>query len=185
MKKVILLNSPPRSGKDYAANFIVSKYPQVKTYKFARILKERTHALYGFSWKPHDFYEAVKDKPNPDFLGLTPRQAYIKVSETYFKVHHGDSIFGLLLAKELDKYEWDIALISDSGFINEAEVLIKKYGRENIILIRITREGYDFSGDSRTYIYLDQDVCNVDIFNDGTNNYLQLIDNIVKDILNG
>lgn len=184
MKKIILLNAPPQSGKDYAASYLIKKYEGVKTDKFARVLKERTHGLYGFAWKPHDYYESVKDIPNGDFYGLTPRQAYINVSETYFKVHHGNSIFGLILSKELDKYDWNINIISDSGFKKEAEVLIEKYGAENIILIRIIREGYNFNGDSRSYIYLDHNICSIDIINNGTDDYLSILDKLIESIIN-
>ena len=75
MKKVILLNGCPGCGKDYAADYITNKFDQAKKDKFARVLKERTHALYGYDWRPHDYYEKVKEIPTEDFFGLTPRQA--------------------------------------------------------------------------------------------------------------
>lgn len=184
MKKVILLNSPAGSGKDYAADYITNKFDQAKKDKFARVLKERTHALYGYAWRPHDYYEAVKEIPTEDFFGLTPRQAYINVSEVYFKPVHGKDIFGKILSKELDKYDWDIIVISDSGFVEEAEVLINKYGSENVILIKVIRPGYSFKGDSRNYIELNPNICNITITNDGTETYLKIIDSIVTDIVN-
>ncbi len=184
MKKVILLNSPAGGGKDYAADYITNKFDQAKKDKFARVLKERTHALYGYTWRPHDYYEAVKEIPTKDFFGLTPRQAYINVSEVYFKPIHGKDIFGKILSKELDKYDWDIIVISDSGFVEEAEVLINKYGSENVILIKVIRPGHSFKGDSRNYIELNPNICNITITNDGTETYLKIIDTIVTDIVN-
>lgn len=183
MKKIILLNSPPSSGKDFTADYIIANFNNAKKDKFARVLKERTHALYGFAWRPHDFYEAVKEIANEDFYGLTPRQAYINVSELYFKPVHGKDIFGKILAQELDKYEWELMAISDSGFVEEAEVLINKYGKENIILIKIEREGYSFKGDSRSYINLGLDICSTVVFNDGTEDYLSIIQDLVNNIV--
>lgn len=182
MKKIVLFNGCPSAGKDYAAKYLASKYSNIKIDKFARVLKERTHALYGYSWRPHDYYELVKDQSNEDFYGLTPRQAYINVSEVYFKTQHGKNIFGQILSKELDKYYWEILIITDSGFKEEAEVLINKYGHENIILVRIHREGYNFNTDSRNFIYLDKNICNIDIINDGTDIYLNTIDNLIQNI---
>lgn len=184
MKKIVLLNSPPSGGKDTAANYLITKYNNVKTDKFARVLKERTHALYGFNNRPHNYYEDVKGIASEDFYGLTPRQAYINVSELYFKPVHGNDIFGKILADELDKYDWEINVISDSGFKEEAEVLIKKYGKENIILIRIIRPGFTFAGDSRNYIDLGPDICNIDITNNTDDSYLLAINVILEQIIN-
>lgn len=187
-KKIILFNGCPSSGKDWASKYLLNKYQDnnkgliFKTDKFARVLKERTHALYGFSWKPHDFYELVKEVPTEDFMGLTPRQAYINVSEIYFKQVHGKDVFGKILAKEIDKYKWDVLFITDSGFIEEAEVLINKYGEENVILVRIYRDGYSFKGDSRNYLDFSNRICSTNITNDGTKNYEKVLDNLLEDL---
>lgn len=183
-KKIILLNGCPGVGKDFGADFIVNNFKGAKKDKFARVLKERTHALYGFPSRGHDYYENVKETPTEDFFGLTPRQAYIAVGEVYFKPTHGKHIFGKVLSKELDKYDWDIIVISDFGFVEEAEVLIEKYGKENIILIRIERDGHSFQGDSRNYIQLDPSICNITITNNGGQEYLDILDCIVKDTIN-
>lgn len=153
-KKIILLNGPPSSGKDTAAKFLVNNIKDCKLDKFARVLKERTHALYGFPQRDFMYYELIKDVPSSDFYGLTPRQAYIKVSENYFKPTHGNRVFGSILCQELDKVSEEIIAISDSGFAEEAEVVIEKYGPGNVLLIKIHREGCTFKEDSRNYIEL-------------------------------
>ena len=153
-KKIILLNAPPGAGKDFAAQFLVKNVKDCRLDKFARVLKERTHALYGFPNRDFMYYEDTKDIASNDFLGLTPRQAYIKVSETYFKPTHGNRVFGELLSKELSNISEEVIAISDSGFYEEAKVLIEKYGTSNVLLIKIHREGCDFSEDSRDYIEL-------------------------------
>ena len=153
-KKIILLNAPPGAGKDFAAQFLVKNVRDCRLDKFARLLKERTHALYGFPDRDFTYYEYSKDIPSTDFLGLTPREAYIRVSETYFKPTHGNRVFGELLSKELNNIPEEVIAISDSGFCEEAEVLIEKYGTNNVLLIKIHREGCDFSEDSRDYIEL-------------------------------
>ncbi len=169
-KKIILFNSPPGAGKDFSALVVLRNFKNAVMDKFARILKERTHALYGFPDRDMYYYEDCKEIPNDDFLGLTPRQAYINVSEVYFKPVHGKRVFGELLAKELDKSDSDIIAISDSGFVEEAEVLIEKYGANNVKLIRIHRDECDFSNDSRSYITLPVDT--IDIVNTGDEFYV-------------
>lgn len=183
MKKIILLNGAPCSGKDFGADFIVNNFKGARKDKFARVLKERTHALYGFPSRGHDYYEDIKDEPSKDFYGLTPRQAYINVSEMYFKPVHGNSIFGDILADELDKYPWEIVVISDSGFVEEAQVLINKYGKENVILIQIERDGSNFNNDSRSYINLGPEICTTLVFNDGTSSYTDILLSIVNSII--
>lgn len=181
-KKILLLNGPPSCGKDFAGKFILENFKEVTLDKFARVLKERTHALYGFPERAWDYYEDSKEIPTEDFFGLTPRQAYILVSETYFKPQHGKDIFGKILAKELDNCFKDLVVISDSGFPEEAQVLIEKYGAENVILVRVHRDGCDFSNDSRNYLYLN--VCNIDIDNRGDETYLKEVEELVNGFIN-
>ena len=186
-KKIILFNGPPSSGKDHSAKYAANNFPGVRVDKFARILKERTHALYGYPKRAWDYYESVKDEPSQDFFGLTPREAYIGVSEKYFKPMHDEKIFGNLLLRSLkygDFPEWNVLAISDSGFVPEAEVLIEEYGAENVFLIRVHREGYNFSGDSRSYIDLGSNIHTIDIFNDGTIHYSVQLQDILNSIIN-
>lgn len=181
-KKIILFNAPPGAGKDHAAQYIVKNYAGACLDKFARVLKERTHALYGFPERSWSYYENCKDEPHNDFMGITPRQAYINVSEKYFKPMHGEKVFGEILARELDKYEWNLLVISDSGFKPEAEVLIDKYGSNNITLVRIHREGHTFDGDSRSYIELPVET--IDMWNLGNIDFTIHLNDIVYGILN-
>lgn len=161
--KILLLNGPPGSGKDHAARVIRDRYfGRVAITKFAKVLKERTHALYGLGTRddfgnligyPHDEYEHVKDEPSADFLGLTPRQAYIAVSETYFKRHHGEPVFGKLLEPELRALDTfnDLIVISDSGFLPEALYLRETFGPHALDLVALERRGSSFERDSRDY----------------------------------
>ncbi len=161
--KIILVNGPPRCGKDTVGGIIVKGRVvgwEARTDKFARIIKERTHALYGLinsdtlCPQPYDYYETCKDRPNTYFLGLSPREAYIEVSE-FMKQTHGHDIWGKLLLEDLLRRDQpDVLVITDSGFQPEVEVLIRQWGAENFTLLRLHREGCDFSNDSRNYVTL-------------------------------
>ena len=55
--------------------------------------------------------------------------------------------------------------ITDSGFGPEALPIIKMFDPENCTLIRVRRDGCDFSGDSRSYV--DLPVKTIDVKNAG------------------
>lgn len=160
---IFFVNGPPRSGKDTVGS-IISQHFGAGVDKFARILKERTHALYGLyddHGQPfaHDAYEVNKDMPLASFHGLTPRQAYIAVSETFFKPVHGERIFGTLLANdwlrsEIGEDEDEIMVITDSGFGEEALEIMERFPTAEVTVLQLQREGCTFRGDSRGYINL-------------------------------
>ena len=163
---IILLNGPPRSGKDTVGEIIRKHFGTTVVDKFARILKERTHALYGLfdnNGKPweHDSFEFSKDSECNSFDGGTPRNAYIAVSEKLLKPLHGENVFGELLASSwLTMFDplhtcnplTGTFVITDCGFEGEIEELIKRFPYAQVSLISIHRKGCDFSNDSRSYI---------------------------------
>lgn len=169
MCPVIFLNGPPYCGKDTLAGHIVQRLSGFKIVKFAAVLKERTHALYGRPDLPHDHFELCKDEPNALFLGLTPRDAYIAVSEKLMKPIHGKAVFGKLLVNTMlaEPVMPRAFVISDSGFAHEAFPVIERFGFENCILARIHAEkrGCTFEKDSRSYITLP--IKTIDVENNG------------------
>ena len=58
--------------------------------------------------------------------------------------------------------------------------MLKLFGNENAILIRLRRDGCTYEGDSRSYIEL-SDVRSVDIMNDGDERFPKMLINIIKD----
>jgi hypothetical protein len=167
--RAIFLNGPPRSGKDTLALHLKRTLPGVQVHKFARVLKLATHRLYGLLGGPMEddaFFEACKDEPRPEFRGLSPRQAYIAVSERYMKPTHGEDVFGRMLVENLGRTGRALFVISDSGFAAEALPVVREIGARNCLLLRIhaDRRGCDFHGDSRSHITLPE-VRTVDLDN--------------------
>jgi hypothetical protein len=166
--KIILINGPARSGKDSLAQAFSRFTHEIgmksEITKFAQPLKEKAHALFGFPNAPHDFFENCKDVPQEYLFGKTWREIYIAVSEKLFKPLFGADIFGKLLCQEVDllqkiaredlEPEADFFLVSDSGFTAEARAVVDHFGADNILLVRLARDGYTFAGDSRGYIEL-------------------------------
>ena len=83
-------------------------------------------------------------------INLSIRMAMIYISELVMKPRFGENYFGVARAKSI--VEGEIAVDSSCGFIEELPPLIERLGQENILLIRVHREGATFEGDSRSYI---------------------------------
>ena len=160
--RLILLNGPPRSGKDTAATAIIGAnipyFGRQAPVRFgmAQHLKEATHALYGHPDRRFDYYEETKDIPNADFFGLTPRQAYIAVSEKLMKPLHGEDVFGRIYVRRIKTLFATCIIAPDAGFAAEWNPVIAEYGAENLLLIQVyaDKRGKTFKGDSRSYIHL-------------------------------
>lgn len=173
MTKIVLLNAPPGAGKDTAAAYVQGQVANAEIVKFAAPLKATAIALYcnGDSQKFYAFDTDQKKKVTPDkqFLGKTCRQVQIDISEEYMKPMHGEQVFGKFLANVINQKEasgTEVFLVSDSGFRPEAEVLVEEFGPQNVLLVRVHREGFTYDGDSRSYIDLaDLDVKCIDFEN--------------------
>ena len=158
---VILLNGPPRCGKDTAGEYLQSITPRSCVIKFAGALKRSVHADFGLpSHLQEDHFEPCKDAPHPAFFGMTPRQAYIQKSELRQKPFLGEDIYGRVALRRLWRvYQAGtrVFFFTDSGFAHEAVPIMGVVGNENALLLRIHAEqrGCDFKNDSRSYINLD------------------------------
>jgi hypothetical protein len=93
VKNVILFNGPPRSGKDTYANELLKYISNAQIFHLAGVLKNVTHNAYGLFDVGYDYFEENKDLPNDIFLGKTPRECYIHMSENYLKPLHGTDFF--------------------------------------------------------------------------------------------
>lgn len=191
--KIILLNGPPHCGKDTIGNQLWKLTNQSSVVKFATPLKTvATHLYCNGDRDLFDKMDAPEQKGKPDelFFGKSCRQVQIDISESYAKPMHGPRVFGKILASTIKQRmateQTRTFFVTDSGFLPEAEELVDQFGRDNVILIRIHRDGKTFDGDSRSYINLDLigvtslDVNNVEGEAERTVTY---INNILKPFL--
>lgn len=173
--KVLLVNGPPRSGKDTIATLLKNSNPSfVHLEKFARPMKQIIPIMYSIPlkiWQEHLDTPENKDIPCSELMGKTPRQVQIHLSEAYFKGLHNTSVFGELLIKRLLMLHMsflECAVVSDCGFKAEALRIVEQFGADNVQLWRVIRDGCTFKTDSRSYISLeDHGVREYDITNNG------------------
>jgi len=112
------------------------------------------------------YYESVKDTETTPF-GVTYRQFQIDISEKFLKPLYGQDIFGRLLKTRCLAVEPNIDpifIVSDCGFQIEVDTLKE----HNVLLVRMVREGCDFSKDSREYVQHHPHWLHMNIANDGS-----------------
>lgn len=154
-KKIILLNGPPRCGKDSIANFMNRDYVSFNGFvqrpgkmKFADPIKQSLRALFSLTDEEFELFDnQYKDTPLERLSYKTWRQWCIAFSEDFAKKNGGIDIFGKILRNKIEKSNLNIFLISDSGFVEEAQCLKGL----DVSLVRISRPGHNFDNDSRSY----------------------------------
>nr|WP_250807968.1 hypothetical protein [Neorhizobium tomejilense] len=166
-KIAILLNGPKYCGKDTAASAILEAFGNASAlFRFTVPVKEETHRRYGLD-VAYDHYEDqnIKDAPLPEFGGLSPRQAYIKVGDE-LRAEHGPHIVTAMLCEKIRNSDVPIVVNPDCGGDGEAEGIVDELGHDRVIVFRIHKEGHDYAGDSRNWVTSDKvrkiDITNVD-----------------------
>ena len=156
--KIILLNGPPGCGKDTLAELFVCDFIAAPA-SFKERLIAITLTIYGVSRPLWDaWYAEDKEYPRPSLDGKSCREALIFVSEEVIKPKFGEDYFGKVAAqKALDNLRdgYKYTIFSDSGFPEEAKPLCDLVGPENVMVVRMEREGTDFNNDSRRYLWAD------------------------------
>jgi len=163
-KIAILFNGPPRAGKDTAVNALVDTIVEdFEIIKFTGPVKDLTHRNHGLECA-QDAYEINKDTPLPEFGGKTPRQAYIDTSTNLKKVS-GINAVAKLFVEAIHASKASVILNPDVGDDMEALAVANSLGRENVLVLRIHKDGHDFSNDCRTWVQSDE-LTIIDIVNE-------------------
>lgn len=148
---IVIFNGPPASGKDEAADLFKEVFG-FKALSFKYQLFKETMNHYGVNkeWFMEGYNDRdIKEREEFALDNLSRRQAMIHVSENVIKPVHGKDYFGQRVAEEIQ--EGVNYAIADGGFIEELEPVIEKVGTENVVIVQLTREGHDYSTDSRRY----------------------------------
>jgi hypothetical protein len=182
-KRIIFLNGPAGSGKDSIGDQLRKDLGENRAFitKFARPLKQAVRDFLSLSDAEYNFYfetQEGKATRSERFNNKTPREALITFSEKFAKEFGGKGIFGKKLAELLEEQKdacldyWETLIITDSGFKEEAEVLIERMTKLyhptiRFLLVNVNRNGCTFDGDSRGFISL-YNVPSLVLHNNGT-----------------
>lgn len=160
LKYGLILNGPPGCGKDtIAAKFVETlrfRKLQFKDFLYAETARHFEVDLDKFIHFASD--RSLKDSKSLAGLGgRTPREALIHISEDILKPRFGSDFIGKCEVARLESMPWDSNLplyvvYPDGGFADEVNAVDSFY--DVVIVCRLHRSGYDFSGDSRSYLYL-------------------------------
>jgi hypothetical protein len=148
---IVIFNGPPGSGKDEAASLFKEVFGFGNlSFKYQLFKETINHFEVDKAWFMEGYDDReVKEKKEFALKEMSRREAMIHVSEDIVKPKNGKDYFGRMVAEEIE--DGKSYAIADGGFIEELEPIIEKLGEENIVLVQITREGHDFSTDSRRY----------------------------------
>ena len=155
--KIVLLNGAPSSGKDTLANYLRNS-DEFLHWKYANKVRENAQLFYPqINW----WDDCIKDTHLDALKGRTPRQILIKIG-LMARTEIDVNIWVDALANEIEEYQAGLGIdntfvISDCGFQNEVDVMVDRFGIENVLLVRIYREGYTFENDSRNYVTIQGD----------------------------
>lgn len=162
---VTILNGPPGSGKDTLADMLIEEakaggVKNVHHLRFKDVLYQETaeHFDVPIGYLIEVASDTIqKEKPLSVLQGKTPREALIHVSENIIKPLHGDDYFGRKTKEKMlslvsgDEFEINYFVISDSGFYEELYALCGPH-IDDLIFVKIHRDGHSFKGDSRKYL---------------------------------
>jgi len=174
---VILLNGPPRSGKDTVALYLEKQY-NFEHLQIKEILVQTTVKLFDISRELWDEKYETHKEIKLDYLAIfrggpfsgelhkfSPREALIYVSEHIIKPVYGEGIYGKVIANKVGKSKDEKSfVISDAGFDKEVSEIVKKVGEKNVYVIKLSRKGYTYANDSRNYLTKESGVISKNTF---------------------
>jgi hypothetical protein len=141
--------------------------------------------ILGYCFRRDDLILRANDYSTGG-VNLSPREALVYISEIVVKPRWGKDYFGkarvISLQEALEVNPVNTLYVDGScAFDEEIEGVINIMGQDNVLLLRIHRDGYTFDGDSRSYISDGLVDNTIDIYNNRTEiEYLDIVSRIVK-----
>ena len=159
---ILILNGPPDTGKDTAADYIAGRYGFTKLEmkgslrKLAHQVASLTHPNPVEFCNSLEFNRVRKESViAPELGNRTWPQFLIWLSETVAKPIFGEDVFSRAAVKAIKDCGSDKVVFSDGGFPIEVETIYKAFPGCNLVVAQLYREGRTFSSgrkDSRQYV---------------------------------
>lgn len=155
----VILNGPPNSGKDAIAKLLAESmnvvHLEMKSCMFA--IAMQATGISEQEWFQRYNNKELKEQPWSKLGGLSQRQFLIKISEEWMKPTLGNDVFGRRMAEVALSHRWRTKgeatiVFTDGGFKEELDAMVYTLGEDNVLLVRVHRDGKDFKGDSRSYL---------------------------------
>jgi hypothetical protein len=156
---VVILNGPPNSGKDAIAKALANwcnvVHLEMKECMFSIALA--TSGVTEKDWYQRYNNRELKEEPWSILGGLSQRQFMIKISEEWMKPLFGKDVFGVRAAESARQKIWTTqgkyaVVFTDGGFKEELDAMVRTLGEDNVLLVRVHRDGTNFDNDSRNYL---------------------------------
>lgn len=168
--RVVLLQGPPRAGKDTAGEMLARGGSGELLLKFAAPIARYLRTMHDIHI--NGIHAGQKDQPMDVLRGRTPREVAIAYSEQLCKPLFGKDYFGrvaaLTVAQAKASNSARVAVFTDSGFADEAEPVAELVGPKNMLAVRLQRAGTSFDNDSRSFWTSDAVGNYFDVSNNGT-----------------
>lgn len=179
MRRILLLNGCPASGKDTVSDYLVKKY-NYKTIAFKDSAYKSVYEHFNLSKEQYmSLYNnrELKDKPTELLNGYSPRTAMQYVVEKVKKPQLGKDYLARETIDLILKDVYNNYVISDLG-LDEEEIATHYYlKKEKYSIVYIDRTGYNFANDTRSK----RQIIHYNIFNNSTlENLYKQVDNIIK-----
>jgi len=145
----MILNGPPRCGKDTAANAIEEYFGEdiCKHIKLSAPLKYIVSNVFGFSVEQLEHDKDITHKE----LSMSYRDAQIHTFNQLVPVF-GEDWLGRWTVNQLGKYDQSFFVISDGGRTADILPFLRELSPENLLIVQIMREGCSFTNGIRSYI---------------------------------
>lgn len=157
-KPILLLNAPPRAGKDTLA-MLLERIDNAFVCSFKQGVDVLADAVLGVAGIDNNvfkrWYDLDKEKARKELGGMSCRQFYIHLSESLMKPIFGNDVFGKCLAKHIAQNVKDhhkYVVVAGVGFEEEVATLVDAFGRDNLYLVQWTADGCSYLNDSRKHI---------------------------------
>ena len=148
---IILLNGPPRSGKDTVAEFITLMVGNSKVHhmKMSRPMKSGIREIFGFTATETKALESYKDQSNgPEFGDLSYREMQIKLFE-HLKETYGPKVLGWIFLRHNRQTMKEHTVVSDAGRNEEVLPIVESCPYGQVGVIQLSRPGCNYDNDCR------------------------------------
>lgn len=149
MPKVMILNGPPRCGKDTGAIAVEKHFGSdiCKHLKVSQPLKDYVTDVLGTpAYELEKTKDVIVKGMNSSYRDLQIH-VYHQLSQVF-----GTDWLGKVLINKMKVYEQSYFILSDVGRNDDILPLLRHIPPSDILIVQIMREGCSFTGDIRSYV---------------------------------